>query len=87
MLNELSQAADAIEKLGVAPQSRHGRITPMGKNRELLIVCVSEDGRPSRVEIMDKQSASSFSCGARFGGIEFSRFQSAHASVVQGAGW
>ena len=38
MLNELSQVADSLERLGTVAPSRHPRINPMGKNRELLVV-------------------------------------------------
>lgn len=59
MLNELSQVVDAIDRLSVSPQSRHGRITPMAKNKNLLIVCLANDGAPSRVEILIGKDAAS----------------------------
>jgi hypothetical protein len=52
MLNELSRVVDAIERLGATTQSRHARINPMGKNRDLLVVCVAVDGTPSGVEVL-----------------------------------
>ena len=57
MLNELSQVVDAIEQLGLTPQSRHGRINPMAKNKDLLIVCLAQDGAPSWVEVLAGESA------------------------------
>lgn len=52
MLNELSQVVEAIERLGTSPPSRHHRITPMGKNKNLLVVSVAKNGSPVRVEIL-----------------------------------
>lgn len=75
MLNELSQVVDAVERLGVNPPSRHWRINPMAKNRELLIVCLAEDGTPSRVEILGGEAAASLfrvehgSAGSSFPGF------------------
>jgi hypothetical protein len=57
MLNELSQVVDAIERLGIIPPPRHGRINPMAKNKDLLIVCLAKDGTPSRVEVLAGESA------------------------------
>jgi hypothetical protein len=57
MLNELSQVVEAIERFGATPQSRHPQINPMGKNRDLLVVCVAADGTPSRVEALKGEIA------------------------------
>lgn len=59
MLNELSQVVDAIERLGLNPQSRHGRISPMAKNSDLLIVFLARDGAPIRVENLARKDAAS----------------------------
>jgi len=75
MLNELSQVVEAIERLGVNPQSRHGRINPMAKNKDLLIVCLAKNGAPSRVEILVGEVAASLfrvehgSAGSSFPGF------------------
>lgn len=68
MLNELSQVVDAVERLAVKPPFRCGRINPMAKNKELLIVCLAKDGVPSRVEIWE-------------GGIAASLFRVEHGSA------
>lgn len=52
MLNELSQVVESLARLGVATDSRHPRINPMGKNKDLLVVSLSPDGKPNRVEIL-----------------------------------
>ena len=75
MLNELSQVVDAIERLGLNPQSRHGRISPMAKNTDLLIVFLARDGAPKRIETLaGKDAASLFrvehgSAGSSFPGF------------------
>jgi len=75
MLNELSQVVDAIEWLGLNPQSRHGRISPMAKNTDLLIVFLGKDGAPSRVENLAARDAASLfrvehgSAGSSFPGF------------------
>jgi hypothetical protein len=75
LLNELSQIVDSVERLGVNPPSRHGRINPMAKNKELLIVCLAKDGAPSRVEILGGEVAASLfrvehgSAGSSFPGF------------------
>jgi len=75
MLNELSQVVDAIEQLGVTAQSRHPRINPMGKNKDLLVVCVAKNGTPRHIEVLDgKKSATLFrvehgSAGSSFPGL------------------
>jgi CRISPR-associated protein (Cas_Csd1) len=57
MLNELFQAAKAIEKLDAVTSSRHPRINPMGKNRDLLVVGVAGDGAPRRLEFLKGETA------------------------------
>lgn len=57
MLNELSQVADSLERLGTAVTPRHSRINPMGKNRDLLIVALDNDGIPSHVEVLSGEIA------------------------------
>ena len=75
MLNELSQVVDAIERLGLNPQSRHGRISPMAKNADLLIVFLARDGAPNRVENLAGRDAASWfrvehgSAGSSFPGF------------------
>lgn len=59
MLNELSQVVEALERAGVSTQSRHPRITPMGKNKDLLVVGLAPDGKPQRVEVMKGAMAAS----------------------------
>lgn len=75
MLNELSQLVDAIERLGLDPQSRHRRISPMAKNSDLLIVFLASNGTPSRVENLAGRDAASLfrvehgSAGSSFPGF------------------
>ena len=52
MLNELSQVVESLDRLGVTTKSRHPRINPMGKNKDLLVVCLAPDGNPNRVEVL-----------------------------------
>jgi hypothetical protein len=75
MLNELSQVVEAIERLGTTPLSRHPRINPMGKNRDLLVVCVTKDGFITRVEVLKGEVAATLfrvehgSAGSSFPGF------------------
>jgi len=75
MLNELSQVVDAIERLGLNRQPRHGRISPMAKNTDLLIVFLGKDGAPSLVENLAARDAASLfrvehgSAGSSFPGF------------------
>jgi hypothetical protein len=75
MLNELSQVVEAIERLGTSPPSRHPRITPMGKNKNLLVVCVAKNGSATRVEILRGELAATLfrvehgSAGSSFPGF------------------
>ena len=57
MLNELSQVVDTIERLGATPSSRHPRINPMGKNKDLLVVYIAKDGTPIAVEVLEGETA------------------------------
>ncbi len=57
MLNELSQVVDAMDRQGIKRLERHVRITPMGKNKYLLVVSVTENGTPDRVEVWPGQEA------------------------------
>jgi hypothetical protein len=57
MLNELSQVVEAMARQGVATPPRHRRITPMGKNSELLIVGIADNAVPTNIEIMPADKA------------------------------
>src|SRR2546426_5913669 len=57
MLNELSQVVDSLERLGTPTQSRHQRINPMGKNKDLLVVCLGKDGSPRLIEVLAGEKA------------------------------
>ena len=52
MLNELSQVVDSLERLGTVTPARHPRINPMGKNNDLLVVSLDNDGNPLRLEFL-----------------------------------
>ena len=75
MLNELSQVVDSLERLGTTTQSRHRRINPMGKNRDLLVVCVAKDGSPRMIEVLPGEKAATLfrvehgSAGSSFPGF------------------
>jgi hypothetical protein len=57
MLNELSQVADLLERLGTVAPSRHPRINPMGKNRDLLVVSLADAGSPFCIEVLHGETA------------------------------
>lgn len=59
MLNELSQVVTALERVGIVTGSRHPRMNPMGKNRELLVIRVDMTGKPTEGEFFagDKAAA------------------------------
>lgn len=75
MLNELSQVADALEQLGTVAPSRHPRINPMGKNRDLLVVSLDDAAKPSRIEVVPGEIAANLfrvehgSAGSSFPGF------------------
>jgi hypothetical protein len=75
MLNELSQVADSLERLGTVAPSRHPRINPMGKNRDLLVVSLDDAGNPSRIEVLPGETAANLfrvehgSAGSSFPGF------------------
>lgn len=75
MLNELSHVVAALERVGIDTASRHPRINPMGKNRELLIVRLSDDGKPVEVEFVPGSTAATLyrvehgSAGSSFPGF------------------
>ncbi len=75
MLNELSRVADSLERLGTVAPSRHPRINPMGKNRDLLVVSLDDVGSPSRVEVLPGETAANLfrvehgSAGSSFPGF------------------
>lgn len=75
MLNELSQVVDSLGRLGMVAPSRHPRINPMGKNRDLLVVCLDDEGAPSRVEVVPGEVAATLfrvehgSAGSSFPGF------------------
>ena len=52
MLNELYQVSQNLERVGIDSPSRDSRISPMGKNRELLIVRLNTAAEPSDVEFV-----------------------------------
>jgi hypothetical protein len=75
MLNELSQGADSLERLGTVAPSRHPRINPMGKNRDLLVVSLDDAGNPARIEVLPGETAANLfrvehgSAGSSFPGF------------------
>ena len=75
MLNELSQVVDSLNRVGVVPLSRHPRINPMGKNKELLVVLLDNTGKPTQLEIVPGSTAEQLfriehrSCGSSFPGF------------------
>jgi hypothetical protein len=75
MLNELSQVVESLERLGTKAPSRHPRINPMGKNRDLLVVALDNDGKPLRVEVLSGETAANLfriehgSAGSSFPGF------------------
>lgn len=75
MLNELAQVAEALGRLGTAPPSRHPRINPMGKNRDLLVVSLDDAGAPTRIEVLPGETAANLfrvehgSAGSSFPGF------------------
>ena len=52
MLNELYQVSQSLEHVGIDFPSRDSRISPMGKNRELLIVRLNAAAEPSDGEFV-----------------------------------
>ena len=75
MLNELSQVVDSLERIGTAPRSRHPRINPMGKNKDLLVISVAKDGSPRLIEVLPGERAATLfrvehgSAGSSFPGF------------------
>jgi hypothetical protein len=75
MLNELSEVVAALERAGIVTASRHPRINPMGKNRELLVVRLDDKGKPTDVEFIAGDKAASLfrvehgSAGSSFPGF------------------
>lgn len=75
MLNELSQVADSLERLGTVAPSRHPRINPMGKNRDLLVVSLDDPGNPACIEVLPGETAANLfrvehgSAGSSFPGF------------------
>ena len=75
MLNELSQVADSLERLVTVAPSRHPRINPMGKNRDLLVVSLDGAGNPSLIEVLPGETAANLfrvehgSAGSSFPGF------------------
>jgi hypothetical protein len=74
MLNELAQVVTALDRLGTPTGSRHPRINTMGKNSELLVVCLAGDGTPASFTVIPGQA---FSRGAWISWLKFSGVQSA----------
>jgi hypothetical protein len=95
MLNELSQVADSLERLGTVAPSRHPRINPMGKNRDLLVVSLNGDGNPARLEVLPGETAANLfrvehgSAGSSFPGFNiptpFRRLDEASADDLKSA--
>ncbi len=52
MLNELAQVVDALDAVGIAGGARHQNIQPMGKNADVLVTLLNEDGRIQSVEVV-----------------------------------
>lgn len=75
MLNELALLAQSFRKAGKTAPSRHPRISPMGKNRDVLIVVLNPDGKPFEAEVIPGETASELyrvehrSAGASFPGF------------------
>ena len=78
MLNELAQVVAALNSLGTATGSRHPRINPMGKNNDLLIVCLTDDGTPASFSVVPGETATTLfrvehgSAGSSFPGFNVS---------------
>ena len=95
MLNELSQVADSLKRLGTVAPSRHPRINPMGKNRDLLVVSLDDAGNPSRIEVLPGETAANLfrvehgSAGSSFPGFNIPtplrRFAEASAGSLKPA--
>ena len=75
MLNELSLVVDSLDRMGTLVSSRHPRINPMGKNRNLFVVSLGENGVPSRIEVLAGETAATLyrvehgSAGSSFPGF------------------
>src|SRR5438445_13302384 len=75
MLNELAQVVVALDRLGTPAGSRHPRINPMGKNRELLIVCLSDRATPASFTVVPGETSATLfrvehgSAGSSFPGF------------------
>lgn len=52
MLNELSLVVEALDAVGIAGKSRHQKIQPMGKNADVLVASLGEDGTIQSVEVV-----------------------------------
>lgn len=57
MLNELHQAAEALNRAGATVGQRHPALEPMGKNARLLLIGVDGAGRPTTLEILPGETA------------------------------
>src|SRR6185312_10043770 len=70
-----SQVADSLARLGTVAPSRHPRISPMGKDRDLLVVSLGGAGNPSRIEVLSGEIAANLfrvehgSAGSSFPGF------------------
>ena len=75
MLNELAQVVTALDLLGTPTGSRHPRINPMGKNSELLIVCLADGGTPASFTVVPGETSATLfrvehgSAGSSFPGF------------------
>lgn len=57
MLNELYQAATALERCGAKPTELHPHLEPMGKNERVLLVLLGADGEPKSFSVLSKEVA------------------------------
>ena len=52
MLNELAQVVDALDAVGIAGGARHQHIQPMGKNADVLVTSLNDNGEIQSVEVV-----------------------------------
>jgi hypothetical protein len=52
MLNELAQVVEALDAVGIAGGARHQNIQPMGKNADVLVTLLDQDGTIQSVEVV-----------------------------------
>jgi hypothetical protein len=59
MLNELYQAATALERCGATTIELHPHLDPMGKNNQVLLIQLNADGMPTRLSVIREKDAGS----------------------------